>query len=152
MSLLLLFTNGAGAPLVNQTDVMEAVATHWAADDSLPPLWLDRCDASQRLPFGVMTHIDASYEILAGDDATEWDYERHQVQLAVWAASESQAIALALVARKRFRRASLSLGGREISCVVGRRLGPFEDPDRQAGEALAFGCFLTLAIECRSIL
>lgn len=152
MSLLLLFANGPGIPAANQTDVMEAVATHWSGDDSLPPLWLDRCDASQRLPFGTMTHIDGSYEILSGDDATQWDHERHQVQLAVWASSESQSIALALAARKRFRRAALPMGGREISCVVGRRLGPFEDPDRQAGEDLAFGCFLTLTIECRSIL
>lgn len=153
MSLLLLF-GSAGAPVPAETeiDVLEAIAVRWAGEAGLPALFLNRCPEAANLPYGIMQHLDGDYEILASpDDHSPNDYEEHKIQINVWASTSTEALRLGNLARKRFRRAVLDLEGREISCTVGRRIGPFEDPDRAGSESLAFGIFFEVNVTCRSI-
>ena len=151
MSLLLLF-GSAGAPVPTEIDVLEAVAIHWIGEPGLPALFLNRCHESTNLPYGVAQHLDADYEILASPESfSSNDYEMHKLQVSLWASTSTEALRLGNLARKRFRRAILNLEGREISCTVDRRIGPFEDPDRAGSESLTFGIFFEINVTCRSI-
>jgi hypothetical protein len=123
-------------------DLLEAIQTHWDADPSLQAqlgsLWHGRAPAGTAMPYAVLVSpVTDSPEFTSGKPYVEIS----RVQFSVFAAADTQALALVDAIQKRFDLAKPAVAGAKEYCIEMRRIGSGALPDGN-DEAPAWHAFV----------